>query len=120
MKKLIVLTATLLASSALYADVLVQLSYSKDGQEITTKFVQLGTENSGYFEIGGTNNNQIVFNHTFKVVLKQETPNVELEVYSVTADGEALFAQPTFSENSGSITVGNDNETFTVTVKPVE
>ncbi len=119
MKKLTLLTLSLLTSAA-YADVLVKMTYTKDGHEMSTEFVHIASENPmALFQFGESVGDQTIIDQTFKVVLKEENPNVELEIYSVTAEGESLVMQPVIS-NGGSITLGNGDEVVTVSVKPIE
>lgn len=123
MKRLALLTLSLVASSVAYADIAVQISFKNNDQEVTSDFMRLTPENpSALFTYKETKEDQLVSEHTIKVVLKEEEP-YRFDVLEIVEGNEILVSQPEIMLNelsSGSITVQNDNEGFTLTIERVE
>jgi hypothetical protein len=123
MKKLTLLTLSLIASTVAYADIAVQISLKNNDQEITSNPVRLTTENpSAVFTFNETNKNQMVLDHNIKVVLKGEDP-YQFDVFKIVDGVEELISSPEINldgTTSGAITVAKDGEGFTLTIEHVE
>lgn len=111
MKKLALLTATLLASASVLADVSVQVTLKNQDQEFVSEAVILTAENPSAVV---TVNEQAL-----TVVLAQENPCI-INVF----DGQELVIASEFSQVPGVISLSNEDgakfSAITITVNPVE
>lgn len=103
MKKLALLTATLLASASILADVSVQVTLKNNDQEFVSDAIVLTSQNpSAVFTLN---------EQPFKVVLVQEDPCV-LNIF----ENDELVMAPEFSEALGTISVSNEDTHTAITV----
>lgn len=123
MKKLALLTLSLVVSSLAYADIAVRMSFKTNNTEATSETVRISLENpTAIFTFKETQQDNVTSDQTFKVVLTQEDPYT-FNVIKVENETETLIAQPVIALNDlpeGTLSLGNDNETFTLTIERVE
>lgn len=119
MKKLILLTTILLASTYAHADVTVRAALTKKGRSISSEPIRVTPES--HMAVFILDKGDSCFNrYTLKAVMKRENPYV-FEIYRVDGDVETLvIITPELSELPSEVGLVINDEALTVVLEPVK